>query len=405
MAEHSTHTRRRAADAPRRVPTSILVLAFIFVAGLGYIGGTYHAQIIASVAPLVGLKAYGGTLDVTSLQNTYQTLKANYDGDIDDQKLIEGANKGLVEAAGDPYTVYMNQTETEAFDNELSGAIGGGVGIELSLRNEVVTVVRVLKDNPADKVGVKVGDVLLGVNDEERADWTTEEAVSKIRGEIGTTVKVTMVRGEEKIDFTITRQEINNPSVYGSIQDGIGVMTITRFDSETGGLAREVAQDFKSKGVKSVVLDLRNNGGGYVTAAQDVAGIWLSDKIVVTEKNGDRTVDEIRTSKSPLLDGIPTVVLVNEGTASASEIVAGALQDYGVAQLVGQKTFGKGSVQKLISLPEGGQLKVTIARWYTPNGKNISEEGITPAKEVTITSDDINSGRDPQLDAAKALVD
>jgi len=181
-------------------------------------------------------------------------------------------------------------------------------------------------------------------------------------------------------------------------------MTITRFDDQTGQLARQAAQSFKSQNVKSVILDLRGNGGGYLTAAQDVAGLWLDNKVVVTEKNNGKVVDELKSGTNPILVGIPTVVLVNGSSASASEIVAGALQDHGAAKLVGEKTFGKGSVQKLITLPEGAQLKVTIARWYTPNGKNISKQGIAVDKEAKLTTEDINANRDPQLDAAKALL-
>jgi carboxyl-terminal processing protease len=178
-------------------------------------------------------------------------------------------------------------------------------------------------------------------------------------------------------------------------------MIISRFDQDTGSLARQAAESFKSQGVTGVVLDLRDDGGGYLDAAKDVASLWLTDKIVVTEKTNGKVTDEIRTSGTPVLAGIKTVVLVNGGSASASEIVAGALQDYKVATLVGEKTFGKGTVQKLITLPDGRQLKVTIARWYTPNGKNITKEGISPDKTVQLTTGDINAGRDPQADAAR----
>lgn len=396
----NSRTRQKPATG---LPVSMKVLLIMLIAGLGYVAGTFNTQIMGTVAPIFGIKTYAGTLDLSSLQQTYQNLKANYDGTIDDAKLIEGANKGLVDAVGDPYTVYMNRSESEAFDNDLSGNIGGGIGVELGLRNEKVTVLRVLKDNPAEKVGVMVGDVIVSINDQTQ-EWTTEEAVSKIRGDVDTTVKIVVLRGNTTKEFSVTRAIINNPSVYSSINNGIGVMTITRFDSETGSLARQAARTFKDKNVRAVILDLRGNGGGYVTAAQDVAGLWLKNEVVVTERTDGKVVDELRSASEPLLKGLPTVVLVNESSASASEIVAGALQDHKVAQLVGTQTFGKGSVQKLINLPAGAELKVTIARWYTPSGKNISQLGIEPDHKVKRTTEDFNKGRDPQLSAAEQLL-
>jgi len=394
-------SRRIRGEQVRRVPASVMALAFVFIAGLGYIAGTFHMQIIGAVAPVFGIKVETGSLNLSSVQDTYRTLKDHYDGTIDDDKLIEGANKGLVEAIGDQYTIYMNKSESEAFNNELTGNIGGGIGVELGLRSDVVTVVRILKDNPAEKVGLVNGDAILKINDESTEGMSTNDAATKIRGESGTTVKLTILRGSDTKEFTLTRAVINNPSVYTSVDYGIGVMTISRFDDQTGSLARAAAADFKSKGVKGVVLDLRGNGGGYVTAAQEVASLWLDKKIVVSERKNGTVVDELMTSSNPVLGGIPTVVLVNGSSASASEIVAGALHDYKVAKLVGTKTFGKGSVQQLITLPSGAELKVTIARWYTPNGSNISQQGIAPDTTVGIEAADITAGRDPQLDAAK----
>jgi len=403
MAEHTPRTRRVVEKRP--ISTGVKVIVIIAVLGLGYVAGTFNSQIVAVVAPLFGIKSYAGTLDLSSVQKTYQELKANYDGDVDDQSLIEGANKGLVSALGDDYTVYMNKAETEEFNNELSGTIGGGIGVELGLRNGVITALRILKDNPAEKAGLMAGDIIVKVNDQEvTEDQTVSDTAKKVRGDVGTTVKLTVLRGAELKEFTITRAEVTNPSVYSSVTDGVGTMTITRFDEQTGALARQAAQSFKSQGVKSVILDLRGNGGGYVTAAQEVLGLWLNDKVVVTEKTNGKVVDELKSGTNPILEGVPTVVLVNGSSASASEITAGALQDYGAAKLVGEKTFGKGSVQKLLTLPEGGQLKVTIARWFTPKGNNISKQGIAVDKEAALTADDINAGRDPQLDAAKALL-
>jgi len=404
MADHTQHSKR--APAARPIPDAVKVVAVIAVLGIGYVAGTFQSQIFAIIAPAFGIKTSAATLDLSSVQKTYQELKANYDGNIDDTKLIEGANRGMTAALGDEYTVYFNKTESAQFSNDLSGTIGGGIGVELSLRNEKITAVRVLKDNPAEKAGIMAGDVIVKVNDEEvPSTWTVQDATNRIRGETGTTVKLTVLRGTEIKEFTITRAEVTNPSVYSSVVNGVGIMTITRFDDQTGQLARAAAQSFKSQGVTSVILDLRGNGGGYVTAAQDVASLWLNNKVVVSERTNGKVVDELKTGTNPILEGLPTVVLVNASSASASEIVTGALHDYGVAKLVGEKTFGKGVVQKLIdNLPGGAELKVTVAKWYTPKGNNISKQGIAVDKEATLTVDDINAGRDPQLDAAKELL-
>ena len=398
MAEphHVKGAPRRTIKNERRVPTTVMILAFIFVAGIGYVAGAINVGAIKSFGGLLGRE----DLDLSSVQETYRQLQANFDGDIDEQALIEGANRGMVDSLGDQYTVFMNKKESSDFDNSLTGNIGGGIGVEVGTRNNLPTVVRVLQGNPAEKAGIQVNDVITKVNDEDVKGWTTSEIVSKIRGEVDTTVKITMNRGGVEKDFTVTRATVNNPSAFGEIKNNVGVLTITRFDDNTASLARAVARDFKDKGVKGVVLDLRGNGGGYVTAAQDVAGIWLNKQVVVTERRGGTVTDELKSGGDPILNGIATVVLVNESSASASEIVAGALRDHKVAKLVGETTFGKGSVQKLVNLTGGATLKVTIARWYTPAGDNISETGIKPDTIILRTSDDINAGRDPQLDGA-----
>ena len=397
MAEHVRKTRRLNHEK-KRVSTPILIVGFVIVAGIGYVAGAFNSRIYGGYNMLIA----SSQLDLSSVQTTYQTVVDNFDGNIDRAKLVEGANRGMVEALGDQYTIFMNKKESNDFNNSLTGNIGGGIGVEISLRDGLPTVVRVLRDNPAEKAGVAVGDIVTAVNGESVEKKTTTEIVTKIRGDAGTTVKLTVYRDGGPKDFTLTREVVNNPSVYGSVVDGVGIMTISRFDDKTGSLARALATEFKTANVKGVVLDLRGNGGGFVTAAQDVGGIWLDKQVVVTEKHGGKVTDELKSGGSPILNGIPTVVLINSSSASASEIVAGALHDHKAASLMGEKSFGKGSVQKLIGLTDGSMLKVTVARWYTPSGLNISEKGITPDTTVVRTVDDINANRDPQLDAAKA---
>lgn len=383
---------------------SVWFLIIAATAVLGFLAGTYSNQIYAAIAPVFGVKAYAGQLDLSTLQKTYQDLKANYDGTLSDQALIDGANHGLVSAAGDTYTLYMTAKEATAFNNDLSGNIGGGIGAEISMRSDKLTIIRTLPGNPAEKSGLNAGDVIVSVNDVSATGLTVDQVVSKIRGEAGTTVKLSVQRGAELKEFVITRAVISNPSVSSSVTNGLGTLTISRFDDKTAELARLAAQDFKKQGVKAIILDLRGNGGGYLAAAQEVAGLWLDNKVVVTERTNGATVDTLKSGSDAILAGIPTTVLINAGSASASEIVAGALQDHGVAKLVGEKSFGKGSVQELLPLSGGAQLKVTVARWYTPNGKNINQEGIKPDVAATLTQQNIDAGVDPQMDAAKQLL-
>lgn len=397
------HFKKNKFNVKNFKSAAIFVL-FAITAGLSYVAGVYHFQIEAAIGPVFGYKAHSGEIDLRSLQSTYSQLAAHFDGDLDLNKLIQGANKGMVEASGDNYTTYFTPEEAIEFNKSLTGNIGGGIGAEIGTKNGNIIIVRPLKNNPAIKAGLQANDVILSVNDQVVADWTIEKTVGNIRGEAGTTVKIKVLRGSEEKEFVITREIINNPSVESDIVGSLGVMTISRFDGETGSLALAAAKDFVAKGVKSVILDLRDNGGGYVSAAVDVSSLWLNDKVIVTERSGDVIKETLRSGSNAILGNLPTVVLVNGGTASASEIVSGALHDYNVAKLVGEKTFGKGSVQLPINLEDGSELKVTVAKWYTPNGINITKDGIVPDVSATLTQTDIDNSVDPQMNAAKAAL-
>ncbi|NTW61829.1 S41 family peptidase [Candidatus Saccharibacteria bacterium] len=399
-SEHNKKQDRRT----KRLSMNIWVVLLALAAVVGYIAGTYHYQIEAAIGPVFGYKAHDGSLDLTSLQQTYSNLAANFDGKLDTRLLIEGANRGLVDAAGDHYTVYMSPTEASDYQKTLSGNIGGGIGAEIGLKNNQVTIIRTLKGNPAEKVGLAAGDTILNINDQPTSGWTVEKAVGQIRGDEGTTVKLMVKRGEIVKEYTVTRAIINNPSVESSVTGELGILTITRFDEETASLARLAARDFKKQGVKSIILDLRGNGGGYIDAARDIAGLWLRNEVVVTQRTGTTVRSTLRTGDDAILSGLPTAVLINGGSASASEIVAGALQDYKVAKIVGEKSFGKGTVQQLLPLDGGAQLKVTIARWYTPGGRNITKDGVNPDTAANLSQSDIDNSIDPQMDAAKKLL-
>ena len=369
-------------DRGKKVNHLTLVLISALTLILGFVGGSRIDDLRNLIAPVFGLKKVE-KIDFSNVEKTYQALVSNYDGEIDKQKIIEGASKGLVEAAGDKYTEYMTSKEAEEFNKSLSGDVGTGVGIELAKDGDIVKVVRVLPKNPAASAGILAGDVISKVNDEDVLKKSTSEVSKKIRGDSGTTVKITVIRGEEKKDFSVTRAKIENPSVELSKNNGIATLSIYRFDSETGALAKKYAEEIKNEGISKVILDLRGNGGGYVQAAKTVASLWLEkNALIVSEKTGSKTVEEIRATGENPLKGIKTVILLDNSSASASEIVAGALKEHKAAQIVGEKSYGKGSVQTTIDMPDGALLKVTIAKWFTPSGKNISNNGISPDIEI-----------------------
>ena len=378
-------------------------LTLVIVAIVSFVAGARSDALFANVASVFGVRTSNKTIDLSSVQKTYQELVANYDGKLDTQKLIYGANRGLVEAAGDPHTAYMDPDETKEFDKSLSGQIGGGIGAEIGLRSNKPTIIKPLENSPAQKAGIKAGEAIVKVNDEASSDWSVEKVVSKIRGEVGTSVKLTLLSDGKTREVSVVRQNIVSPAVESEIDGEIGILKVNRFGDDTVSLSRKYASEFVEKGVKKVILDLRNNPGGTVGAAQGLLGIWLDNQIAMTERRGSEIVKTLRTTGTPILGNIKTVVLINSNSASASEITAGALREYGKATLVGQKSYGKGSVQIVLGLPGGSQMKVTEARWYTPKGKNIDKTGIEPDVKVDLSSDDVNNNVDPQMDKAKSL--
>ena len=387
----------------RKVSQGVFLASLVLAIIVSFAAGTRSEEIYQIAAPIFGIKVAKQPLDTEVMKEAYRQLAANYDGDLDANKLSDGAARGMVKAVGDDYTTFLDKEEAAEFNKSLNGEVSG-IGAEIGVRNLQPTVLRVLDDSPAKKAGLKTGDIFVAVNGTSVAGETASGVADKVTGEAGTTVKLTMRRGSESLDFSITRAQISDPSVRWSVSDDIGVLTISRFDDNTGSLVRKAAKEFIDKGVKGVIIDLRNNGGGYLTAAQEVASLWLdSGKTVVTEKSRGQVTETVKTSGNPTLKGKKTVVLVNGSSASASEIVAGALKDYQAATLVGEKTFGKGTVQKVINLSDDRILKVTVARWYTPQDRNITKEGIQPNQTVKMSSDDNNAGRDPQMARAKEL--
>jgi len=348
------------------------------------------------------------TLDYSSVNQVYELLKQKYDGTLTAGQLLNGLKEGLAQSTGDPYTEYFTPKEASQFSDELNNSFDG-IGAELGADAQGnIEIIAPIAGTPAANAGLQPKDVITTINGVSTSGLSPDGAVGKIRGPAGTKVKLGILRnGTQQLSFTITRANITVPSVTTKILPGnIGYMQISTFANDTSNLANEAAATFASKHVKGIVLDLRDNPGGLVDAAVDVSSLWLPQgKTIMQEKRGNQVVQTYSATGSDTLHGIPTVVLVNDGSASASEITSGALHDNGAARIIGIKTYGKGVVQELDNLPGGAELKVTVASWYRPDGQNINHKGITPDQIVKLSDQDAKAGNDTQLKAAEAYLE
>lgn len=381
---------------------NIFILLAIFMVGVNVGNGRLEWQRHKSVSQELPSK-----LNYSSVDSVYQALKANYDGKLTQKQLEDGLKHGLAEATKDPYTSYFTAKEAKDFNSQLNNSfsgIGAQLGKDADGNLEVISPIDGL---PADKAGLKAKDIIVYVNGTSTSGMSVDDAVSRIRGPKDTKVKLQVVRNRaETLNFTITRQDINLPSVKTKILDGnIGYLQITSFSNDTNELVQKAAQDFKQKNVKGIILDMRDDPGGLLDAAIKVSSLWLPQGTkILDEKQGNTVIDSSSATGGDILNGIPTVVLVNSGSASASEITAGALRDNKAAYIIGEKSYGKGVVQQLINFGDGSQLKVTVASWYRPNGQNINHRGITPDKVIKITPEEAKTGNDTQLKAAEAYL-
>jgi len=347
------------------------------------------------------------TIDFNLYWQVWDSLKTEYvdKNKVKDQDLFYGSLKGLAAAAGDPYTVFMDPKELQEFSNDLAGTFEG-IGAEVGMRNDVTTIISPLDDMPAQKAGIRAGDKIYAVDGVSTLGLTVNEVVKKIRGPKDTKVVLTIIRDKEKPrDITVTRSIIVVHSVKTEMRaDGIYVIRVSNFNDDTEDLFNQAVNNILLKDPRGIILDLRNNPGGYLETAVNMASEWIEAGPIVAEQfNGNRR-NEYPSNGRARLKNIPTVVLVNEGSASASEILAGALRDYKKATIVGETTYGKGSVQSLSDLPGGSALKVTIAKWLTPAGDFINDKGLTPNVEVIMTTEDIDNDIDPQFNKAVEIL-
>lgn len=397
---------------------SIPLLIVLSIA-LGFGGGLLYSQkhtggTEASIQQLINQDSGKvQNVDFSLFWKVWNDLSAKYvdKSKLDTQKMVYGAIQGMVNAVGDPYTVFFEPATSKKFQEEISGSFGG-VGMEIAVKNEVLTVVAPLPDTPAARANVQAGDKVLKIDGEPTIGTSAEEAVTKIRGKVGTKVTITFAGSDNKVrDVVLTRAIIKVPTVVWKMIDQggkhIAYIQVFEFNQNVDDAFEKAAQEILKSNADSIIVDLRNNPGGLLDSAINLAGYMLEKgQPVVSEVFGDGEKNNFTTSGKASLLKYPTVFLVNGGSASASEILAGAVHDVRKVRLIGEKTFGKGSVQELENLPNGSSLKVTIAKWYTPAGINISAKGIEPDIKVELTEDQKKNiifgdpSKDPQLQKA-----
>ena len=388
--------------------TCVLVAVGLFYGGFRL--GIYKSPVVESTVVLTnGLDA-----DSSLFSDVVSLIKEKYVGikDIKDQDLLYGAIGGLVNSLGDEYSIFLPPSDAKKFEEDLSGSFGG-IGARLDSKDKQILVLAPLKNSPAEDAGLQAGDIILKVNDTLlTANSLIEDAVKLIRGEPGTEVRLSIFRDGwlEAKEFKIIREIIEVPTLDWEVKDlgngkRVAYIQLYNFNSNAPSLFYEAALATSLKGIKGIVFDLRNNPGGYLDAAVNISS-WFIDRgeVVVVERFRGGEEQKYRANGNQAFQGVPVVLLMNAGSASASEIVAGALRDARGIKIVGEKTFGKGSVQEVANLKDGSSLKVSIAEWFTPLNHAINKIGIAPDVEVNPTEDDIKNKKDVQLEKALEII-
>ncbi len=390
------------------IPILIILLATVF--GSGFFIGQISRPSIEKVEGLTNKELGQPTLiDFSLFWDAWRIIEKKYvdRDDLDRQNMIYGAIAGLLKSLDDPYSVFMEPEESKKFIDDMGGSFEG-IGAEVGIRKGILTIIAPLEGMPAQKAGLKAGDKVLKVDDTLTADLTLDEAVSLIRGQKNTEVVLLITRKEwnEAKEIEIIRDTIKIPIIKLEVKEGnIAYIQFYHFTENASREFSKVVQEVLISRAKGIVLDLRNNPGGYLETSVDIASWFLpSGEIVVIEDFGNGQDNKYRSKGYGDLEDIPTVILIDQGSASASEILAGALRDIKGIQIVGQKSFGKGSVQQLEKLKGGASIKITVAKWLTPSGLSIRDEGIAPDIEIEITEEDVDEMRDPQLDKALELL-
>lgn len=398
----------------KRKEIFLIVAGIIFVVAIGlsyYTGyklGFSNPQTIlvkGVSSETVDSKDAPEDIDFSVFWQVWQKIKDEHiKGDkIADQDMLYGAMKGLVDSLGDPNTMFFKPDDSKKFEEDVEGSFGG-VGMELGMKGEDIVVIAPLEDSPAAKAGILAGDKILEVDKKSIYGIDVYEAVKKIRGDIGTSVEITIIRnGEQKPrEFNIVRERIEAPTLKMEMKDGdIAHLQLFSFNENAPFLFYKSALTLAVGNTKGLVLDLRNNPGGFLEVAVNLAG-WFLDKgdLVVTEKFRSGKETPFYANGLAAFKDLPVVILMNKGSASASEILAGALRVKRNVKLIGENSFGKGTVQELQALKDGSKIKITIAQWLLPDGKVIDEKGIVPDIEVKLTEKDVAAKKDPQLDRA-----
>ena len=380
--------------------TILTMIGILIVFGLGFFVGQ-NGVVCKICAP--------EAVDMSLLWETWHQLEENYvnPNDFDYEKMVQGAAAGMVSSLDDPYTIFFNPNETESFLEDVGGEFEG-VGMEIGIRDGQLQVVSPIEGTPADKAGLRPGDKIVKVGETVTIDITIEEAVTLIRGPKGSEVTLSILRKgwDTTRDFVIKRDVIQVPALKWELIDNVAHIKLYHFSEKSDRHFRDAALEIIGSSADRIVLDLRSNPGGYLERAQDIAGWFLevNDMVVIENFGNEKQDREYRAKGNSRLSDYPLVILINQGSASASEILASALRDNKGTQLIGETSFGKGSVQTLRQLSDGSSLKVTVARWLTPNGEHISEKGLEPDIEIELTEDDWENDKDPQLEKALEII-
>jgi len=403
----------------RRSNIKLIVYVIVFVLALFiiFMAGTYYGYTKRpSVEKIAGVINKNNTVEIKAdldpFWKAWSILKEKsiYAKDIvDEQDYVWGAISGLASSFGDPYTVFLPPEENEEFEEEVRGSFEG-IGAELGVKDKLLTVIAPLKNTPAEKAGLKSGDKIIEIDKKSTTDITSDDAVKLIRGPKGTSVSLTILRPGEKStrEILVMRDKIEIPIIETeNREDGVFVIKFYSFSQNSIKLFKQAILEFIDAKTDKLIIDLRGNPGGYLEAATRIASIFIEEGDVILKEdtmNGDKIKEYKSTGPKVFDDRLKMVVLVDGGSASASEILAGAIKSHKKGTLVGEKTFGKGSVQELVKLTDDTSLKITVANWLTPDGVSISKEGITPDVEVKMTAEDEKNKKDPQMDKAVEIL-